>query len=222
MIPADANFLNGLRELCDESDALLVFDEVITGFRLGLGGGQAYFRVKPDLTVLGKIIGGGLPIGAITGRHDIMEHMDHMKYSGEDFCFQGGTGAANILTLVAGEATIQTLRDEPVYDKIDRMGDTARRQLSEMFDRLRFDAKVTGLGSLFAVHFTSQKQVRDSTEYSAQHKEESRRLFRFLLDNQILILVPDHLHGAISYSHSENEIDTLISNVENYVKQQRQ
>lgn len=220
MIPADREFLRGLRELCDESDALLVFDEVITGFRLGLGGGQAYFHVKPDLTVFGKIIGGGLPIGAIAGRRDIMEHMDHTKYSGDDFCFQGGTGAANILTLVAGEATIKRLRDEPVYDKIDRLGNTARTRLSEVFDQFGFDAQVTGVGSLFCIHFTRQKNVRDIRHFSEAHKEQSKRMFTFLLNNRILILVPELLHGAISYSHSEGDIDALISRVEEYVKTQ--
>jgi glutamate-1-semialdehyde 2,1-aminomutase len=218
MIPADREFLRGLRELCDESDALLVFDEVITGFRLGLGGGQAYFHVKPDLTVFGKIIGGGLPIGAIAGRRDIMEHMDHTKYSGDDFCFQGGTGAANILTLVAGEATIKRLRDEPVYYKIDRLGNTARTRLSEVFDQFGFDAQVTGVGSLFCIHFTRQKNVRDIRHFSEAHKEQSKRMFTFLLNNRILILVPELLHGAISYSHSESDIDALISRVEEYVK----
>ncbi len=221
MIPADREFLVGLRELCDETGALLVFDEVITGFRLGLGGGQAYFHVRPDLTVFGKIIGGGLPIGAIGGRHDIMERMDHTKYSGDQFCFQGGTGAANILTLVAGEATVQTLTAEPVYDKIDRLGDTARTRLSEAFDRLGFDARVTGVGSLLAIHFTKQKNVHDIRYSSDAHKEQSKRMFTFLLDNGILMLLPEQLHAAISYSHSEEDVYTLVTCVEEYLKTQK-
>jgi len=221
MIPAGREFLKGIRELCDEIGSLLVFDEVITGFRLGLGGGQAYFHVRPDLTVFGKIIGGGLPIGAIGGRRDIMERMDHTKYSGDRFCFQGGTGAANILTLVAGEATVQALAAEPVYDKIDRLGDIARTRLSEAFDRVGFDARVTGVGSLFAIHFTKQKNVRDIRHFSEAHKEQSKRLFTFLLNNGILMLLPDHLHAAISYSHSEEDIDTLVTRVEEYLKMQK-
>jgi glutamate-1-semialdehyde 2,1-aminomutase len=221
MIPADREFLRGLRELCDENGALLVFDEVITGFRLGIGGGQAYFNVQPDVTVFGKIIGGGLPIGAISGRRDIMEHMDHTKYSGDQFCFQGGTGAANILTLIAGEATIQTLQNEPVYEKIDRLGERATTQLSDIFDRLRLDATIMGIGSLFAVHFTKEKLVRNSRHLSEQHRQQSKRLFTFLLNNGILMLVPDNLHAAISYSHSENEIDALVAHVEEFLTRSR-
>ena len=216
MIPADREFLKALRELCDETGTLLAFDEVITGFRLGLSGGQGYFSVKPDLTVFGKIIGGGLPIGAVSGRADIMEHMDHTKYSGDDYCFQGGTGAANILTLVAGEATIQTLMDETVYDEIDRLGQDLRQRLSEIFDRPGLTARVTGVGSLFGIHFTKQKTVRDTRHLSQEHKEQAKRLHTFLLNNGILVLMNELQHGAISYSHSEDEIDKLVSCIEEY------
>lgn len=91
MIPAERDFLQGLRDYCDSTGTLLIFDEVVTGFRLGLGGAQQYFNVKPDVTVLGKVIGGGLPIGAICGRRDIMERMDHTKFSGLDYAYHGGT-----------------------------------------------------------------------------------------------------------------------------------
>ncbi len=218
MIPADREFLKGVRELCDEINSLLVFDEVITGFRLGLGGGQGYYHVRPDLTVFGKIIGGGLPIGAVAGRREIMEHMDHTKFVGEDYSFHGGTGAANALTLAAGEATIQTLCDEPVYDRIDRLGERARTGLVQIFDRLGVDAQVTGIGSLFAIHFTQEKIVRDSKHFSDIHKAQSRGLFAFLLSRNILVMIPDSLHAAISYSHSEDEIDGLVSCVEDYSK----
>jgi len=216
MIPADRQFLAGLGELCNKIDTLLVFDEVITGFRLGLGGGQAYYRVQPDLTVFGKIIGGGLPIGAIAGRADIMEHMDHTKYAGEDYSFHGGTGAANALTLAAGEATIQTLHDEPVYDRIDQLGERARTKLAQVFGRLGLNVQVTGIGSLFAIHFTQQKTVKSIRRLSEAHKAESRRLFAFLLSRKILVMIPDSLHAAISYTHSEDEIDTLVSCVEEH------
>ena len=220
MIPADREFLKGLRELCDETGTLLLFDEVITGFRLGLGGGHGYFNVRPDLTVLGKVIGGGLPIGAVSGRRDIMEHMDHTKYSGEDYCFQGGTGAANVLTLAAGEATIQALMDEPVYEKIDGLGQNLRTRLSETFSQSNFDARVTGAGSLFGIHFSKEKCIRDTRHLSGQYKEQAKQMFSYLLNNGILLLSPDLPHGAISYSHSESEIETLVSAIQNYVHRQ--
>jgi len=217
MIPAEKEFLAGLRELCDENGALLIFDEVITGFRLELGGGQGYFGVKPDLTVLGKIIGGGLPIGAVGGRRDLLEHMDHTKYSSDEYCFQGGTGAANVLTLVAGEATIQTLMNEPVYEKINKLGDRLVSQLHSSIDRLNSPARVTGVGSLFAIHLTKQR-VRNIAGYSSEQSDRSKKLFKFLLKNGILLLAIDLPHGAVSYAHSEDEIDTLVSRIEKYLK----
>jgi len=190
---------------------------VITGFRLGLGGGQEYFGVKPDLTVLGKIIGGGLPIGAVGGRRDLLEHMDHTKYFSDEYCFQGGTGAANVLTLVAGEATIQTLMNEPVYEKINWLGDKLVSQLNSCIDRLNSPARVTGVGSLFAIHLTKQRIVRNIAGYSSE-QDRSKKLFKFLLKNRILLLAIDLPHGAVSYAHSEDEIDALVSRAEEYLK----
>jgi len=218
MIPAERDFLAGLRELCDENGALLIFDEVITGFRLGMGGGQEYFGVKPDLTVLGKIIGGGLPIGAVGGRRDLMEHMDHTKYSSNEYCFQGGTGAANILTLIAGEATIQTLMHEPVHERVNKLGSRLFSQLNSSIDRSRSHARITGVGSLFGIHLTKQKSVHNIAGWSSEQQERSKRLFRFLLKNEILLLAIDLPHGAVSYAHSEDEVDTFASRVEEYLK----
>ena len=126
MIPAEKEFLKGLREYCDDTGTLLIFDEVITGFRLGLAGAQGYFGVTPDVTVMGKVIGGGLPIGAVCGRSDVMERMDHTKYSGLDYAYHGGTFAGNAITLAAGLATINVLEHSPVYEHIDRLGQQTR------------------------------------------------------------------------------------------------
>ena len=147
-----------------------------------------------------------------------MEHMDHTKYSGEEYCFHGGTGAANALTLAAGEATIQTLRDEPVYDRIDRLGERARTELAQTFNRVHLAIQVTGIGSLFAIHFTRQKKIQNMRHLSDAYKEQSKRLFAFLLSRGILIMVPESLHAAVSYAHTEDEIDALVSCVEEYSK----
>jgi glutamate-1-semialdehyde 2,1-aminomutase len=121
---------------------------------------------------------------------------------------------------VAGEATIQTLANEPVYNKIDRLGQHARTQLAGIFDQLDYKAEVTGMGSLFAVHFTEKKNTRDMRYYSDVHREKSKRMFTFLLNNGILIMAPDNLHAAISYSHSKDDIDLLVSRVEEHVRLQ--
>jgi glutamate-1-semialdehyde 2,1-aminomutase len=218
MIPATDEFLKGLREYCDDTGALLIFDEIITGFRLGLSGAQGYFRVKPDITVLGKIIGGGLPIGAVCGRRDIMERMDHTKYGGLDYAYHGGTFAGNAITLAAGLTTIDVLEHSPVYDLIDKLGKKARDGLNAIFEENEFLAQATGVGSLLAIHTTDKKPLRDANCYAISDHEQSKRIFSCMLENGILMVLPETLHGAISYSHTEGDIQHLISTIERYVK----
>ncbi len=137
MIPADKEFLKGLREYCNDTGALLIFDEVITGFRVGLSGAQGFFNVKPDVTVMGKIIGGGLPIGAVCGSREIMERMNHTKYSGSELAYHGGTFAGNALTLAAGLATIDVLEHTPVYEHVDKLGEKATNVAQQDFQGKR-------------------------------------------------------------------------------------
>jgi glutamate-1-semialdehyde 2,1-aminomutase len=218
MIPAEREFLKGLREYCDNTDTLLIFDEVITGFRLGLGGAQRYFRVKPDITVLGKIIGGGLPIGAITGRKDVMEHMDHTKFSGLEYAYHGGTFAGNAITLAAGSTTIDVLEHAPVYQRIERLGRRLRARVSRIFEENSFEAQTTGIGSLFAIHTTRKQPLEDAKCQVLANHDMSRRIFSYMLQNNIIMLLPDILHGAISYAHTDDDIDRLVAVIERFVK----
>ncbi len=218
VIPAEKEFLKGLREYCNDTGAVLVFDEVITGFRFGLSGAQGYFGVTPDVTVLGKIIGGGLPIGAVCGRKDIMERMDHTKYSGLDYAYHGGTFAGNAITLAAGLATIEVLEHSPVYEHVDRLGSKAREALDAVFERNKFPAQTTGIGSMLAIHTTRKKPLKDANGLALNDHEISESMFSWLLENGILMITPELIHGAMSYSHSDNDITQLTTTIEQYVK----
>jgi len=218
MIPAEKEFLTGLREYCDDTGAQLIFDEVITGFRLGLSGAQGYFAVKPDITVMGKIIGGGFPIGAVCGLREVMERMDHTKYSGPDYAYHGGTFAANAITLAAGLATINILEHSPVYEHVDRLGSEARDSLNSIFEQNAFPAQATGIGSLTAIHTAGKNPIKDARGYAECDHELSMKLFRHLLENGILMLIPEMLHAAISYAHTDDDIRDLTSTVEKFVK----
>ena len=217
MIPADEEFLKGIREYCDDTGALLIFDEVITGFRVGLSGAQGYFNVKPDITVLGKIIGGGLPIGAVCGSREIMERMDHRKYSGLELAYHGGTFAGNALTLSAGLATIDILEHTPVYEHIDKLGKKARESLNTIFKENEFPAQTTGIGSLVSIHATAKGPIKDAKAYAGVDRKKSMRLFEHLLDDGIVMLMPERLHGAISYAHTESDVGSLIASVAEFV-----
>jgi glutamate-1-semialdehyde 2,1-aminomutase len=218
MIPAEKKFLIGLREYCDDTGAQLIFDEVITGFRLGLSGAQGYFGVKPDITVMGKIIGGGFPIGAVCGLREVMERMDHTKYSGPDYAYHGGTFAANVITLAAGLATINILEHSPVYEHVDRLGSEARDSLNSIFEQNAFPAQATGIGSLTAIHTAGKNPIKDAKSYAECDHDLSMKLFRHLLENGILMLLPEMLHAAISYAHTDDDIRDLTSTVEKFVK----
>jgi glutamate-1-semialdehyde aminotransferase len=110
--------------------------------------------------------------------------------------------------------------DEPVYEKIDRLGQNLRTRLSETFSRSTLGVRVTGVGSLFGIHFTREKFIRDTRHLSGQYKEQAKQMFSHLLNNGILLLSTDLPHGAISYSHSENEIDTLVFGIQDYLQRQ--
>ena len=217
-IPADRDFIRGLREYCDRTGTLLIFDEVITGFRIGLSGAQGYFHVKPDVTVLGKIIGGGLPIGAVCGRSEIMERMDHTKYTGANYAYHGGTFAGNALTLSAGLATIDVLEHTPVYEYIDKLGEKARSELDRVFKENAFPAQTTGLGSLLSIHMTSKVPIKNARALAETDAQKSGKLFFQLLADGILMLLPERVHGAISYAHTETDIEDLTASVRRFVK----
>ncbi len=218
MIPAEKEFLKGLVELCHEEDALLIFDEVVTGFRLGPGGAQQVYGIQPDLTILGKIAGGGLPIGVITGRADVMERMDHMKYKGSEYSFHGGTHTGNPVSMAAGLATLKILEDGSVYPRIDRMGAKMRKGLTEIMERAGLEFQTTGIGSIFGCHFT-RAPVKDVADVDLGDKELSKRLMYFLLDRGIFCLTPELVHCAISTAHTETEIDEFLKTAEAFARQ---
>jgi glutamate-1-semialdehyde 2,1-aminomutase len=215
LVSCERNFLEGLREVCSETGTILVFDEVVTGFRLGLGGAQEYYGVLPDLTVLGKILGGGLPIGAITGREDIMEHLDGTKYEGEELSYTGGTGIGNALSVAAGLATIEELKRTDPYSKLDRLGERAREGLHEAFERSGINAQITGLGSTFGCHFTNQP-VKNIHDVERDDVALSHRFHRALLESGIFALTPHLIHGCISTAHKPDDIERLIAVAEKF------
>ena len=214
-IPAEKEFLKGLREFCNENETLLIFDEVITGFRLAPGGAQQYYGVKADLTVFGKILGGGFPVGAFCGPKEIMERLDATLYPRPQYSFHGGTFTANPITMTAGLATLKLLEDGSLISQLNMLGEKIRKQLKEIFENNSLDIQVTGDSSLFNVHFTKE-EVKDA---SAVFRADRKRLAEYhltLIENGVFFL-PTHA-GALSTSHSKEDIDKLFSETENYAK----
>jgi glutamate-1-semialdehyde 2,1-aminomutase len=203
MIPAERGYLEMLRELTERFGILLVFDEVIT-FRVAYGGAQEYYSVTPDLTCLGKLIGGGLPLGAFGGRSDVMAMFDPSH--GRPRIPHPGSYNANPISLVAGETTLGLLTGEPIR-LLNRRGESLRHQVRMAFEDAGLPAQVTGLGSLFAVHLTSQpvKSYRDTMGADADLRH---RIFLGLFKEGVLI--DPRGVGCVSVAIGEAEIDYFV------------
>ncbi len=214
-VPAEKEFLQGLREYCDERGTLLIFDEVITGFRLAPGGAQQYYGVEADIIVLGKILGGGFPIGAFCGRREIMERLDTFVYQRPSYSFHGGTFAANPVTMTAGLATLKLLEDGKLINRLNGAGTRVRKELSDIFETFKTDVQLTGAGSIFNTHFTREK-VKDAI---GAYRADRKKLISYdmaLVANGLFFL-PTH-NGVLSSEHSKVDLEKLFAETEEYAK----
>lgn len=219
-IPAEKEFLEGLRELCDETNTLLIFDEVITGFRLAPGGGQEAYGVIPDITTFGKAVGSGeLPVGAFGGRADIMELMDHLKHPGKaNHVQQGGTYSGNPLVTRCGYAALKEFGKGYMYPKMDRLGEKARRGIEDAIEKSGVKAFVTGMGSMFKLHFTKERPKDIRTANLTRDPELDKEYFRYLVSHGVLAMTPSYPHFFVSLPHTEEDIERLISLTEDFLK----
>ncbi len=190
VIPPAPGFLEGLRELCDASGALLVFDEVITGFRIARGGAQERFGVTADLTILGKIVGGGLPLAAFGGRAELMQELAPVGP-----VYQAGTLSGNPLATAAGLSVLRRLRDPSVYEELERRGARLQAGLSK---HGRFE-RVGAMATLFA---------EDTERYAA--------LFRHLLERDIYVAPSQFEAMFVSLAHGDEEIDRTVEAVDGF------
>lgn len=215
-IPPEPGFLEGLRILCDQTGTLLVFDEVVTGFRLGPGGAQQLFGVTPDITIIGKIMGGGFSIGALCGRRDVFARLDQRLFRDlPERVFHGGTFSANPVSMAAGLATLTELGAGTAYQHVNRLGARVRSGLEAIFQSSGVEAAVTGLGSLVSVHFRKGKP-RNAREAAASDTALARAYHDFMLKRGIVYLTPAVPHMFISAAHTEQDITELLSASEEF------
>jgi glutamate-1-semialdehyde 2,1-aminomutase len=194
VVPPEPGYLEALRTLCDASGALLVFDEVITGFRVARGGAQERYGVMPDLTVLGKIVGGGLPLAAFGGRADVMEHL---APAGE--VYQAGTLSGNPLATAAGLSVLRRLRDPAVYERLEDAGSRLEAGLSPFGRVQRVGAMLTLFMRAEPVLTFEDAQASDTGRYGA--------LFRHLLGRGVYVAPSQFEAWFLSTAHGVAEID---------------
>jgi glutamate-1-semialdehyde 2,1-aminomutase len=201
VVPPAPGFLAGLRELCTRHGALLVFDEVITGFRVAYGGAQALYSVRPDLTCLGKIIGGGLPVGAYGGSRELMSRVAPLGP-----VYQAGTLSGNPLAVAAGLATLRALEDPAAYDRLERLGARFARGITQAAGAAGIPVTVNRVGSMLTTFFTEGPV----TDYASAKRADTARYARFfhaMLDRGVF-LAPSQFEAAfVSLAHSEQDLD---------------
>jgi len=210
VIPPEPGFLKALREACDEHGSVLIFDEVVTGFRFSYGGAQSVYGVTPDVCTLGKIIGGGFPLAAIAGKTELMAHFDKEKVGSERFLMQLGTLSGNPLAAVAGLKTLEILRRPGQYEKLYETGKTLMKGIDECLRSTEHAAQVIGHPTLFDVVFRKEA-VRNYRDVRSGDRDKAARFNATLQANGIL-KVPGKFY--ISLALTDTDIEQTLAAVQ--------
>jgi len=210
-IEPNKDYLKFLREITDENSIILIFDEVIIGFRLSKGGAQTYYSIIPDLVSLGKIIGGGFPMGAFAGKKEIMEMI-----SPQGNVYQAGTFNGNPVSVQGGISTLEQL-DQDFYKNLNNKGEYLRSQIYDIVDRLDLNIQPVGLSSMFQIYFNSKKV----TNYEIAKKSDTDKFsvyFHEMMDNGIFIPPSQFECNFLSSSHTDEDLEKLILVIESSLK----
>ncbi|EGL53587.1 glutamate-1-semialdehyde 2,1-aminomutase [Methylophaga thalassica] len=205
-IPPVPGFLQGLREICDEYGAVLIFDEVMTGFRVALGGAQAHYNITPDLTTFGKIIGGGLPVGAFGGKREVMEHIAPLGP-----VYQAGTLSGNPIAMAAGLTTLKLIQASGFHDALTKTTETLVSGLQELADKAGIPMTTNQVGGMFGLFFTEDSQVNYYEQVVACDQERFKHFFHLMLNNGVYLAPSAFEAGFVSAAHGEQEIEHTLS-----------
>lgn len=205
-IPPAPGFLEGLRALCDEYGAVLIFDEVMTGFRVALGGAQAYYNIKPDLTTLGKIIGGGMPVGAFGGRRDIMQHIAPLGG-----VYQAGTLSGNPIAMAAGLAALTEIRKPGVYDVLTAKTTQLIEGLAAAAKEVGIPLATTQVGGMFGVFFSNEAKITNYQQATQCDIAAFKRFFHLMLDQGVYLAPSAYEAGFLSIAHSDDDLAYTIA-----------
>lgn len=205
-IPPEPGFLQALREVCDASGALLILDEVMTGFRVALGGAQAHYNVRPDLTCLGKVIGAGLPVGAFGGRRDVME-----KIAPLGPVYQAGTLSGNPLAMAAGLAMLDEITRPGFYDALVRRSEMLAAGLRTAAAKSGVALTTNQVGSMFGFFFTDATTVTRYAQATACDIERFKRFFHLMLDEGVYLAPSAFEAGFMSAAHTDADIEQTLA-----------
>lgn len=208
-IPPLPGFLEALREVCDQHGSVLIFDEVMTGFRVALGGAQAHYGVEPDLTCLGKIVGGGMPVGAFGGKREIMAQISPLGP-----VYQAGTLAGNPLAMAAGIALLSKIREPGFHEALTQRVDTLCDGLSERAGAAGVELLTQRAGGMFGVFFTGQSRVDNFAQATASDADAFRRFFAGMLEHGVYLAPSAFEAGFMSSAHTPEDIQATLDAAE--------
>ncbi len=209
-IPPVEGFLEGLRELCDQYGAVLIFDEVMTGFRMGIDGAQGYYGLSPDLTCLGKVIGGGMPVGAFGGKKEIMQHMAPIGP-----VYQAGTLSGNPIAMAAGLAAMNEISKPDFYPTLFDFTEKLVAGMKSIANTHGIPFTTNHVGSMFGYFFSEESKITQYAQVAAGDMEYFKRFYHKMLDNKIYMAPSAFEAGFVSSAHQKNELDQTLTAFEN-------
>ncbi len=213
-VPPIDGFLESLREVCDASGAVLIFDEVMTGFRVGLTGAQGHYAITPDLTTLGKVIGGGMPVGAFGGRRDIMEQLAPIGP-----VYQAGTLSGNPVAMAAGLTTLNLVCEQGFYPPIFAATEQLTNGLQAIANNLGMPFTTNHVGSMFGVFFTEAETVSRYEQVMSGNTDRFNQFFHGMLDHGVYLAPASYEAGFVSAAHTSDIIDQTLTAAEQVMAQ---
>tara|TARA_R110000868_G_scaffold32183_8_gene117338 strand:- start:24 stop:1304 length:1281 start_codon:yes stop_codon:yes gene_type:complete len=208
IVPHD-DFLSKLRELCDANNTLLIFDEVMSGFRVSLGGAQKLYNVKPDLTTLGKVIGGGMPVGAIGGRADIMDNFAPLGK-----VYQAGTLSGNPIAMRAGLVTLDILSQKDFFKKIQNQTEKLVSGINEIAQKYNIKMYAKSLGTMFGLYFTENKNIKFYSDIINSDIDSFNKFFKAMLNNGVYFAPSAYEAGFVSIMHDDIVIKNTLEAID--------
>ncbi|RUO27923.1 glutamate-1-semialdehyde-2,1-aminomutase [Aliidiomarina sedimenti] len=204
-IPPQPGFLEGLRKVCDDNGSVLIFDEVMTGFRVAPGGAQQYYAITPDLTCLGKVIGGGMPVGAFGGKREIM---DHIAPTGP--VYQAGTLSGNPVAMAAGLAALNALQEPGRYEQMNRSVEMLVKGLQDAADEAGIPLSINHVGGMFGFFFTDKDKVTSFADATACNMDHFKAFYHQMLKRGVYLAPSAFETGFMSMLHSDADIEQTI------------
>ncbi|MBE0369556.1 glutamate-1-semialdehyde 2,1-aminomutase [Pseudoalteromonas aurantia] len=208
-IPPQAGFLEGLREVCDTHGAVLIFDEVMTGFRVALGGAQAYYNIQPDLTCLGKVIGGGMPVGAFGGKQAIMDYIAPVGP-----VYQAGTLSGNPIAMAAGLKALELLSVDGLHDELEAKSKALCEGFQQAADAAGIPLTTNFAGGMYGFFFTDSETVTSYQQATQCDLERFKQFFHLMLEEGVYLAPSAFEAGFVSTMHSDEDIKNTISAAE--------